>query len=149
MELAMNAVANAQVWHRRLDHLNKRSLELINRKNGTGVAFGGYFANYVVCAVGKIHQLAHPKTTKRATINSPFQLVYGDLMSLFKPTARGGYKFVDKITDQFNKWTSVYLLCSKYQALASLQLFVTSTVIPLGVLTREANFTGDEFKAYA
>ena len=53
-------------------------------------------------------------------------------MGPFKPTAHGGFKFVSKITDQFTKWTAVYLLCSKDQALASLQLFVTSTVIPLG-----------------
>ena len=53
-------------------------------------------------------------------------------MGPFKPTAHGGYKFDNKITDRFTKWTTVYHLCSKDQAVASLQLFVTSTVIPLG-----------------
>ena len=61
----------------------------------------------------------------------PFQLVYGDLVGPFKPTARGGYEFVGKITDQFTKWSAIYLLCSKDQALASLQLFFTSIVTPL------------------
>ena len=51
-------------------------------------------------------------------------------MDPFKPTACGVYEFVSKITHHFTKWTAVYLLCSKRQALASLQLFVTSTVIP-------------------
>ena len=41
-ELAMNAVANVQVWHWRLGHLNNRSFELMNRKNGNGVAFELY-----------------------------------------------------------------------------------------------------------
>ena len=123
---------NAQVWHRRLGHLNKRSLELINRKSGNGVAFDGSIADCDVCAVGKNHQLAHPKQVSHAAINAPFQLVYGDLMAPSKPTAHGGYRFVSKITDQFTKWTAVYLLCSKDQALASLQLLVTSTAIPLG-----------------
>ena len=98
-ELAMNVVASAQVRHRWLDHLNKRSLELMNRQNGN---------------------------------NSPSQLVCGEFMSPFKPTARGGYEFVSKSTDQFTKWPIVYLLCSKDQALASLQLFVASTMMPLG-----------------
>ena len=69
-----------------------------------------------------------------------------DLIDPFKPTANGGYKFVCKITDQLTKWTAVYLLSSKDQALAPLQLFVTSAVIPLGkrissdgVPTREAS----------
>ena len=105
--------------------------------------------------MGKSHQLAHPKKAKHAAINPPFQLVCGDLMSPFKPTAYGGYKFVSKITDQFTKWTAVYLLCSKDQALALLQLFITSSVIPLHKriirwrADKGVEFTGDEFRTTA
>ena len=150
----MNAVTNAQVWHRWLSHINKRSLELVNRKNGNGVAFDGSIADCDVCAVGKSHQLAHPKKANHAAINAPFQLGYGDLIGPFKPTAHVEYKFVSKITDQFTKWTAVYLLCSKDQARVSLQLFVTSTVIPLGKriirwrADKGGEFMGDEFKYY-
>ena len=75
-------------------------------------------------------------------------------MDPFKPTACGVYEFVSKITHHFTKWTAVYLLCSKRQALASLQLFVTSTVIPLGKhiirwrADKGGDFSGDGFKAY-
>ena len=120
---------------------------------------------YDVCAMGKSHQLAlfhgvggegggRPKNVNHAAINAHFQLVYGDLMGPFTPTAHGEYKFVSKITDQFTKWTAVYLLRSKYQALASLQLFVTSTVIPLVKRVikwradKEIEFTGNMFKNY-
>ena len=116
----MNAVTNAQVWCRRLGYLNKRGLELMNRNNGNGVAFDCSIANCDVCAVGESHQLAHPKKANHAAVNAPFQVVYGDLMGPFKPTAHSGYKFVSKITDQFTKWTAVYLICSKDQTLASL-----------------------------
>ena len=76
-------------------------------------------------------------------------------MSPFKPAARGGYEYVSKITHQFSKWTAVYMLCTKDQALASLQLFVTLTVIPFGsrIVTRRADkdgqCTGEDFKAYS
>ena len=101
-ELAMDAVANAQVWHRRLGHLNKRSLELLNRENGNGVAFDGSIADCNVCAVGKrSHQLPHPKKAKHAAINAPFQIVYGNLVDSFEPTTHhGGHKVVSKITNQ-------------------------------------------------
>ena len=33
-ELAMNAVSNAQLWHRWLGHLNRRSLEIMQRHGG-------------------------------------------------------------------------------------------------------------------
>ena len=123
--MTVNALVNAQIWYRPVGHLTKRSLERMSRKKGKRVAFDGSFADCNVCAVGKSHQLANPKKAKHATINEPFHLVYGDLMGPFKPTAHGGYKSVSKITDQFTKWTAVYLLCSKKEALASRQLFVT------------------------
>ena len=153
-ELAINAMINAQLWHRRLGHLNKRSLEFMQRRDGNGVAFDGSIDHCDVCAMGKRHQLAHPTKGKHADITAPFQLVYGDLMSPFKPATRGGYEYVSKTTDQFTKWTAVYLLCTKDQALASLQLFVTSTVIPFGsrIVTWRADksgeYTGKDFKAY-
>ena len=153
-DLAMNAMTNAHLWHHRLGYLNKKSLELMQRRDGNGVAFDGSIDHCDVCAVGKSHQLAHPKKVKHADITAPFQLAYGDLMGPFKPAARGGYEYVSKITDQFTKWTAVYLLCTKDQALASLQLFVTSTAIPYGsrIVTWRADkggeYTGKDFKAY-
>ena len=101
-QLAMNGGGNAQVWHRRLGHLNTRSLELMNRKN---VSVGSHLTillrTVIVCAMGNSYQLVHSKKAKHATINAPFQRVYGGLMGTFKPTDHGGYKVVSKITDQF------------------------------------------------
>ena len=71
-ELAMNAMTNAQLWHHRLGHLNKRSLELMQRLDGNGVAFDDSIDHCKVCAVGKRHQLAHPKKAKHADITAPF-----------------------------------------------------------------------------
>ena len=153
-EMAMNAITNAQPWHRRLEHLNKRSLELMQKRDGNEVAFDYSIDHCDVFAVGKRHQLAHPKRAKHADITAPFQLVYQDLMGLFKPAARAGYEYVSKIIDQFTKWTAVYLLYTKGQALASLQLFVTSTAIPFGSRTvtwradKGGEYTGEGFKAY-
>ena len=65
-KLAMNAMMNAQLWHRRRGHLNKISLELVQRCHGSGVAFDGSTDLYDVCAVRKRHQLAHPKKAKHA-----------------------------------------------------------------------------------
>ena len=152
--LAINAMTNAQLWHRRPGHLNKRSLKLMQRRDGNRIAFDGSIDQSDVCAVGKHHQLAHPKKAKHTGIAVPFQLIYRDLMGLFRPAARGGYEYVSKIIDQFTKRTAVYLLCTKDRALASLQLFVTSAIIPFGsrIVTWRADkggeYTGEDFKAY-
>ena len=86
-ELAMNAESNAQLWHRRLGHLNRRSLELMQRHDGNDIAFDGTIADCDVCAVGKGQQLAHPKKAPHADITRPFQLCYGDFMGPFAPEA--------------------------------------------------------------
>ena len=104
----------------------------MQRRHGNGVAFDGSIDHCDVCAVRKSHWLDHLKKAKHANITAPFQLVYGDLMGPFEPASRGSYEYVSKTTDLFTKWTTVYLLCTKDQALVSLQLFVTSTVIPFG-----------------
>ena len=110
--LAMNAMTNVQLWHRRLGYLNKRSLELMQRRDGNGVAFDGSIDHCDVCAVGKRRQLAHPKKAKDTDITAPFQSVDGDLVGPVKPATRGGYEYMSKITDQFTKWTAVYFLCT-------------------------------------
>ena len=74
-KLAMNAMSNAQLWHRRLGHFNKCNLELMQRRDGNGVAFDGSIDHCDVCAVGKSPQLAHPKKAKDADMTAPFELV--------------------------------------------------------------------------
>ena len=68
------------------------------------------------------------------------------------PVAIGGYKYVSKITDEYAKWTAVYLLTNKNQALKSHQLFFGSTVIPFGSrivrwrADKGGKYTGEEFR---
>ena len=102
-ELASNAVSNAQLWHRRLGHLNKRSLELMQRHDDNSITFESIIADCDVCAVAKGQQLAHQKKAQHAGITRAFQLWYGDLIDPFTPDAYVGFKYVSKITDQFTR----------------------------------------------
>ena len=78
-EQAMQAAAKANVWHRQLGHLNRKSLDLLKNLDNTGVRFDGPVPDCDVCAVGSSHQLAHPKTADHK-VKLPFQLVFADLM---------------------------------------------------------------------
>ena len=70
-KLAMNAAANAQVWHRWLGHLHAQSLDILRKRDGTGATFERAVSNCDVCAVGEAQQLVHPKTTNHK-VNRPF-----------------------------------------------------------------------------
>ena len=75
-------------------------------------------------------------------------------MGPFTPVAHEVYKYASKITDQFSTWATVYLLCSKDQALASLQVYVASTMIPFSSrivrlhADKSGEYTGKAFQAY-
>ena len=85
-----------------------------------------------VCTVGKSHQLVHPKKAQHAGIIARFQLCYGDLMRPFTPGAYEGFQCESKITNQFTKWTTVYLLANKNLTFKYVLLFITLVVIPCG-----------------
>ena len=80
-------------------------------------------------AVGKGHQLAHPKTANHK-VKLSFQLVLVDLMGPLAPGALGGY--ITNIFDEDTKWTEAFLLEYKHDALNSFQVLVQSVVIPSG-----------------
>ena len=88
-ELAMNAVSNARLWHRRLGHLNRRNLELMQRHDGNGITFNVTIADCDVCAVEKGKQLARPKRAQHGGITRPFQLATAISWALSPPRPTG------------------------------------------------------------
>ncbi|CAN0549652.1 unnamed protein product, partial [Laminaria digitata] len=151
--LAMQAATNANLWHRRLGHLNRKSSNLLKNLDNNGLSFDEPVPAWGVCAVGKSHQLAHPKTADHK-VKLPFQLVFADLVGPLTPEALGGYNYMTKISDEYAKWTGTYLLKSKHDALSSFQVFVQSVVIPSGFrverlrMDKGGEFISKEFQDY-
>lgn len=71
-KLALNAVANAQAWHRRLGRPNKRCLELINGQNGNGVAFDGSMRTVTSARWVKVTRWLNPKKANASPLMCPF-----------------------------------------------------------------------------
>ena len=115
---------SADLWHQRIGHINRKSMEVLRRTPGSGVDHNGDIQACDVCAVGKSKQQAHPK---QATydVQHAFQLVTVDLMGPFQPAALGGYSYVTKFVDQHNKWKEIFLVKTKPQALHALSSCTT------------------------
>ena len=111
------------LWHGRLGHLNRKSLDLLKNLDNNVVSFDGPVPDCDVCAVSKSHQLAHPKTVDHK-VKLPFQHIFADLMGPLTPEALGGYKYITKISDEHIKWTETSLLKFKHDTLTSFQEFV-------------------------
>ncbi|CAN0546634.1 unnamed protein product [Ectocarpus sp. 12 AP-2014] len=100
--VAYAALVNANTWHRRLGHLNSRSMDILRKKDGSGVDYTDSMSPYDICAISKSRQLAHPKKTTRKT-TAPMQLVYTDNMGQISPPAKGGFRYVSKFTDDYSR----------------------------------------------
>lgn len=59
MDMAMQT-KSANLWHRRVGHISRRSLNVLNKVEDKGVNHGDIQA-CDVCAIGKSTQQAHPK----------------------------------------------------------------------------------------
>ncbi|CAN0043303.1 unnamed protein product [Sphacelaria rigidula] len=123
--LAIQAAGAATLWHRRMEHLNSNSLNLLKNIGSNEVDFGGAVPDCDFCAIGKRHQLAHPKTANDE-VQRAFQLVITDLMGPIMPEALGGFKYVCKISDEYTRWTEIYLQKAKDDSLHALQSYVQS-----------------------
>ena len=65
---------SAYLWHRRMGHINRKSMDVLRRMPGSGVDYNGDIQACDVCTVGKSKQQAH---SKQATygVHHAFQLV--------------------------------------------------------------------------
>ena len=131
------ATADDDIWHRRLGHMDPRSMELLRRKEGKGMEYTGTVDDYDICALSKSRQQAHLKKITRTTTRS-MQLIYTDLIGPFTPPAKGGYRYVSKFTDDYSRMEKVYLLRNKSEAAESLHQYNMTVAAPLGA-TRAAS----------
>ena len=153
VDLALHAEVTADQWHRRMDHINARSLELLSKTDANGVSFSGGVSPFDVCAIGKSFQQPH-RTKSNIGITMPFQLVYNDLMGPISPPSMGGFKYARKITDEFTKCKEIYLIQTKGEA-DTIQLYAQLVVAPLAFPIqglrdgRGTEYTGEALRKYS
>ena len=143
---------SVDLWHRRMEHINRKSIDVLRKQAGNGVEYNGDIQACVVCAVGKSEQQSHPK---QATydVQLAFQLVTVDTMGPISPQALGGYNYVTKFVDQHTKWKELFFIKVKAQTVDYLELF-KGLVIPTGVrldrlkADKRTEFKSSAFKQY-
>ena len=122
---------SAELWHRRMGHINHKSLDVLKKGPASGVDFTGNLKNCSTCLIGKCAQQPH---LKQATYNvlRHFQLVSVDTLDPFTPKSLGGFKYAVKFVDQQTKCKEVVLMKDKTCSVDALAVFVKETVIPTG-----------------
>ena len=139
--------APADLWHRRMGHVNPQSLWILRDASDNGIYFSDSVSPCDVCAFGKSKQERHPKTTAHNTAR-PFPLVYTDPLGPVSPPALGGFRYVSMFTDQHSKWKEVFLIREKVDAINTLKQCVQTVVVPRGLrIERLRTDRGGEYTA--
>ena len=140
---------SADLWHRRLGHINSRSLDVLRKMEGNGIDYTANAKACDVCVIGEGAQQAHPKKTTYG-IKQPFQLVLADLMVPMFPPALEWFQYVSKFADQQTKRNEIFLVKAESDAIDTLKLFNQSLTIPTGLrLERIRGNRGTEYTARA
>ena len=144
---------SAELWHRRMGHINHKSLDVLRKEPASGVDYTGDLKNCSTCPLGKSAQQPHPKQADYNVLR-PFQLVSVDILGPFTPKSLGGFKYAVKFVDQQTTWKEVALMKDKAYSVDALAVFVKETVIPTGERIHTlrgdhgTEFTSAEFRQY-
>lgn len=106
-------VASQEVWHRRLGHLNHRSMHLLKQGMATGISYdNSTHQQCIACIEGKQTRLPFPKKSfNRAT--DILGLVHTDLCGPMPCSSMSGSKYFLTFIDDHSRKTFVYFLKQK------------------------------------
>lgn len=114
-----------QVWHRRLAHLNSRSMELLRKGMSTGISYDNNdFKSCVSCIVGKQSRLPFPKKSQTRA-KEILGLVHSDVCGPLPCPSLGGKRYFLTFIDDWSRKTFVYFLKAKSEVFEIFKQFKT------------------------
>ncbi|CAL9023657.1 unnamed protein product [Prunus brigantina] len=122
-----------QTWHKRLGHLNERSIKLLENQ---GMVHGLAHLEQISvvcdgCMQGKQHRDSFPlESSWRAT--SPLELVHTDICGPMKSESLSGNMYFLLFTDDYSRMSWVYFIRNKSSALECFMKFKAMTELQSG-----------------
>jgi transposase InsO family protein len=139
------------LWHRRLGHVNMRTLQSLYKGNHILGLTDLTFAKDRVCRAcieGKMHELPHPSKTIISS-KRVLELLHMDLFGPLSHASLGGKKYCLVIVDDYSRYTWVYFFKHKYETQQTVKDFTKEVERQYGqdiLMIRSDN--GTEFKNY-
>nr|GEW43582.1 hypothetical protein [Tanacetum cinerariifolium] len=117
----------SNLWHRRLGHINFKTMNKLVKSNlvrGLPIKVFKNDHTCVACKKGKQHK-ASCKTKPVSSVNQPLQRLYMDLFgpTFVKSLNKKSYCLV--VTDDYSRFTWVFLLATKDETSPILKTFIT------------------------
>jgi len=106
-----------ELWHRRLGHLGRDNMKLLFKltKDAPNIEKEDNFCE--PCILGKNTRTISRQTAERSS--QPLQLVHSDLSGKFTTPSIGGSNYYITFVDDYSRFTSIYFLKNKSDALGA------------------------------
>lgn len=118
-----------KLWHERFGHLSKEKFlqmkkhELYEGKQLISInPPDDYFCE--PCIFGKQHRLPFAKSKDRSHVTRPLFCVFSDVCGKISPSSIDGYNYFITFTDEFTRYTVIYLLKQKSESFGAFKDFV-------------------------
>ena len=137
----------AQLWHRRLGHVNSATVKCVLDANPA--LRRKKLPDHVCenCAETKSVRASFPKSAHRRT-KAKLQLVYTDLWGPITPTSIGGAAYAVIFVDDYTRLKKLYFMARKSELPAKLQDFVADVAVPEDLtIKRLRSDCGGEYKS--
>ncbi|UYV77601.1 hypothetical protein LAZ67_15001684 [Cordylochernes scorpioides] len=122
------------LWHDRLGHRNIESIKKIQNENlarGLSLNNCSHSTDCVQCIQGKLTETPFPKKTEyRAT--ETLQLVHSDVCGPLPTNSLSGKRYFITFTDDYSRYTKVYLLKGKDEVYEKIKDYVISAHTEFG-----------------
>lgn len=112
-------------WHRRLGHRNVENIKALIKNNlatGLNIFDCGNIKQCVSCIEGKLTRKPFPQISLPKTKNV-LDLIHSDVCGPMRTDTVGGKKYFLTFTDDFSRFTTVYLLTSKDEVFLKIKEF--------------------------
>lgn len=111
------ASPSQQLWHRRLGHLNKRSMDLLRKGMANGINYtDSDYSPCVACIEGKQARLPFPKKSY-SRASEKLGLIHSDLCGPMSVSSFSGAKYLLTFIDDYTRMTFGYFIKTKDQVL--------------------------------
>jgi histone deacetylase 1/2 len=120
------------LWHLRLGHPNSQTLKLALKLCNISVSNNTNDVSdfCTACCMGKAHRLHSPQS--QTTYSQPLELVFSDLWGPAPSTSSSGYNYYITFIDAYSRYTWIYLIKSKSEALTIFKQFKHMAELQLG-----------------
>lgn len=144
---SVNDATSYALWHHRLGHANSRVVHHVLNQCNVSIPSNKTFELCKSCCLGKSHKLYAPPST---TIHSkPFELIHSDLWGPSPEPSSEGYLYYIAFVDAHTKYTWIYFLKTKSEAIRAFTQFHTMIHTQFGATIKalQTDF-GGEFRPF-